>query len=145
MRCGKRTFDHMEQRHNSRALERGNTAIQQRATRSSIWPMLGAPWNLLMWYEEPVPASPAGGMIECMFVICTFLCPLSNACTPSCDVSRSLVPFLVFSCRKTFSAPPETPPCSRRYEEAERIEEMLKSGALGGGQQNVSEKEAVAA
>lgn len=32
-----------------------------------------------------------------------------------------------------------------RYEEAERIEEMLKSGVLEGGQQNVSEKEAVAA
>lgn len=32
-----------------------------------------------------------------------------------------------------------------RYEEAERIEELLNSGALGGGQQNFSEKEAVAA
>lgn len=39
-----------------------------------------------------------------------------------------------------------TGPCPvGRYEEAERIEELLKSGAVGGGQQNVSEKEAVAA
>lgn len=58
---------------------------------------------------------------------------------PLCDLNG---PNSIFSCPCLFFAAWLS---VGRYEEAERIEELLKSGALGGGQQNVSEKEAVAA